>query len=148
MRFRTAHSIIWPLVLVAPSLIVMTGLVSESIFSGQEIPPTDLVVWVIASLLFARIVRCGVAVKPGKLVIHGYFITRRIPISWILRVDVADYNGPLWSISERRGSIRLLLDQGRRPISIPTMSGSRARMEPIARTMEVAVLNASRPPKQ
>lgn len=131
--WRTAHSQLWPLIMVVPATAATAGVVVEEI-SGDHNIGFSIIVLIILAAVLIRILRAGVKIAQGDLVLRGYFVSRRIAVSDIRKVVAGDYWGPLESLSERLGSLYIQKVNGR-TIAVAACSGSRNAIERIAKEM-------------
>lgn len=69
--------------------------------------PLGVAFCLVALTLAIRSFRLGLTIRPGVIVVRGYFLTRRVAIAEIESVGVIDYPGPWWLNTERLRGLRL-----------------------------------------
>lgn len=124
----TPHARVWGAAIFGGLFLASYLAVSDEHppFPGTD-DPLGVVVCLATLALAVRSARLGLTIRPGLLVVRGYFVTRRVPTAAIESVSVIDYPGPWWLDAERLKGLRLDLT-GRRPLTVWGVTGSMRRV--------------------
>lgn len=108
MTVSTPHARVWSGAIFGGLFLASFLAISEA---HRPYPGTKdsvgLAVCLVTLVLTIRSLRLGLVIRPGVLVVRGYFVTRRLDIADIASISVIDYPGPWWLNTDRLVGLRV-----------------------------------------
>ena len=135
MTVSTPHARVWSGAIFGGLFLASFMAISEAHLPYPDAKdPVGLAVCLVTLVLTIRSLRLALVIRPGVLVVRGYFLTRRLNIADIDSISVIDYPGPWWLDTDRLVGLRVDRTSSR-PLTVWGVTGSRKRVGIARRTV-------------